>query len=229
MNFGGGQSVDSSGEVEALEFLRRHTLAASQTFTVFDVGANDGTYAASALRVFGSRAKVFSFEPQSANFQGLHARFANDPRIEIWKAALGRAEGSAELFFSREGETTASLNRTHTSQVRTETVRVTTVDSVCAEGHIEHISLLKIDTEGYEMDVLQGAVAMIGKRAVSAIQFEFGDTFLHSPFHFVDFWDLLSPNYTIFRILRHGLFRITRYSPDLEIYKIANFLCLQKE
>jgi len=63
---------------------------------------------------------------------------------------------------------------------------------------------------------------------IHAIQFEFGDTFLSTDHHFIDLWRLLSPDFRIYRILRRGLHEIMRYSSDLEIYKIANFLCIRK-
>jgi len=173
--------------------------------------------------------RAYSFEPQSESFERLRKRFANDPRVELRKAAVGKVVGSADLFFDREGDSTASLNRdTAQGHMHSETVQLTTVDEVCSASGIEHIDLLKIDTEGYETEVLQGASVMIGKGAISSIQFEFGDTFLHTPFHFIDLWNLLSGRYTIYRILRHGLLEISRYSHDLEIYKNANFLCMWK-
>jgi hypothetical protein len=78
------------------------------------------------------------------------------------------------------------------------------------------------------MDVLLGAKGMLESRAIRSIQFEFGDTYLPSEWHFIDFWNLLSPGYRIYRILRNGLAEIDRHNSDLEIYKIANFLCTEK-
>jgi hypothetical protein len=61
---------------------------------------------------------------------------------------------------------------------------------------------------------------------ISSIQFEFGETFLATDYHFCDIFDLLSPRYRIYRILRHGLFELTRYSHDLEVFKLSNFMCM---
>jgi FkbM family methyltransferase len=227
LNYGGGQSVMDSGEMGALEFLRRALESDSKPVTLFDVGANDGIYLHSALKVFGRKLKAYSFEPQSASFERLRERFESDPRVELRKAAVGREPGAANLFFGSDYETTASLHRnTILGQACSETVQLTTVDQVCAESGIERIDLLKIDTEGHEIDVLLGASAMIEANRISSIQVEFGDTFLHTRHHFFDLWELLSPKYIIHRILRHGLVELPRYSPDLEIYKVANFLCM---
>jgi FkbM family methyltransferase len=229
LNYGGGQSVEESGELEALEFLRTATNS-SAPFILFDVGANDGQYLGCALRILGKEVNAYSFEPNSTSFEILRGQFESDPRVNLRKSALSSESRTAELFFNAEGETTASLNRiVHAVQTHSETVKMTTIDELCAAERIDRIDLLKIDTEGHEMDVLLGARGMMAKARVAAIQFEFGDTFLHTPYHFVDFWELLSPSYTIYRILRRGLVKVERYTSDLEIYKIANFLCLDKE
>jgi FkbM family methyltransferase len=226
LNYGGGQSVGDSGEIGALEFV---SSTSSGPFILFDVGANDGEYLDAALKTLGHRLTAYSFEPQSLSFKNLRDRFGTDPQVEIRQAALGSVIGSVELFFSSEGETTASLHRDSVSgKVRSERVTQTTVDQVCEEERIEQIDLLKIDTEGHEMNVLLGASQMIESRRIAAIQFEFGDTFLHTSYHFCDVWEMLSARYRIYRILRHGLAEVTRYSSDLEIYKIANFLCVKK-
>lgn len=228
LNYGGGQTVAESGEIGALTFVSK-TLASAAPFTLLDVGANDGDYLQAALRVLGDRLRAYSFEPQSVCFLRLQARFGSDPRIALKQAAVGSDAGVLELFCESEGETTASLHRDSISgSARSEKVQVTTIDRMAKEEGLEQIDFLKIDTEGYEMDVLLGASSMIESGRISAIQFEFGDTFLHTRYHFADLWELLSPRYTIYRILRHGLSEVPRYSPDLEIYKISNFLCVRK-
>ena len=228
LNYGGGQSVEDSGEIDAQRFVFAK-LGNSRALTIFDVGANDGAYLQSALNVFRGRLKAYSFEPQSATFNKLRTRFENEPRVELRKVAIGKESGTAELFFDGDFETTASLHRNPIlGQVHSETVQVTTIDQICKEDAIERIDLLKIDTEGHEMDVLLGASATIESGRIEAVQFEFGDTSLHTPHHFYDFWQLLSSRYTFYRILRKGVVEIPRYSPDLEIYKIANFLCMRK-
>jgi FkbM family methyltransferase len=228
LNYGGGQSVAESGEIGALAFVSE-ALVSADPFTLFDVGANDGEYLHAALRVIDGRLRAYSFEPQSACFLKLQARFGSDPRIALKQAAVGSDVGVLELFYGSVGETTASLHRDSISgKARSEKVLVTTIDQVSREERLEQIDFLKIDTEGNEMEVLLGASAMIESGRISAIQFEFGDTFLHTRYHFTDLWELLSPRYTLYRILRHGLSEVPRYSSDLEIYKIANFLCVRK-
>jgi FkbM family methyltransferase len=226
LNYGGGQTVEQSGELGALEFVRK-TVRSSSPLVLFDVGANNGGYLNAALNVLGAGVEAHSFEPASATFESLCKRFANDPRVKLRRVALGRVPGFADLFFGAEADTTASLNRNVGETHRqAETVEVTTVDEVCKTEGVAHIDLLKIDTEGYEMEVLLGAAGMIARHGITAIQFEFGETFLRTEYHFIDLWEMLSPRYRMYRILRRGMQELTHYAPDQEIYKIANFLCV---
>jgi FkbM family methyltransferase len=231
MNYGGGHSVLGSGEMEALSYLHK-LFGRGKALTLFDVGANDGEYLEASLHVFGNQVTAWSFEPQSTSFDRLRGRFAEDSRVNLRKTAVGSESGTADLFYRFEGETTASLGREHIywqsspDQLRSETVNVSTIDQICMEEYITQIDLLKIDTEGHEFEVLLGASGMVRAGAIFAVQFEFGETLLGTRYHFKDFWDLLSPHYRFHRILRHGLVEISRYSPDLEIYKMSNFLCL---
>jgi len=226
LNYGGGQSVGSSGELDVLRLLRDASWR-SNPCTVFDVGANDGEYLTAVLDVLGEGARVWCFEPHASSFRALQSSFAAHPRVQARNLALGREPGVAHLHFEADGSTTASL-AANTAGHASEEVQVDTVDQVCQNERIEHIDLLKIDTEGYEMDVLQGASQMINAGRIRSIQFEFGHTFLATPYHFSDLWELLAPQYVIHRILRRGMVEISRYSHDLEIYKIANFFCVHK-
>jgi FkbM family methyltransferase len=227
LNYGGGQAVWDSGEIGALRFALKRS-GQTGDFVVFDVGAQHGDYVEAALREADGRLKAFCFEPQDASFEILRARYESDPRVSLHQAAISKQVGVAELFFAEQGESFASLRRQSDAQTKAQKVRVTTVDQFCDENGVARIRFLKIDTEGQEMEVLQGASRMIQEGRIDFIQFEFGDTFLNTPYHFVDIWNYLSNRHVIYRILRHGLAELKRYSHDLEIYKNANFLCIRR-
>jgi FkbM family methyltransferase len=227
LNYGGGQSVSDSGEIGALRFALNMSGKAGD-FVVFDVGAHDGAYVEAARRVVDSRLRAFSFEPQDVCFEILRARYGSEPRVSLHKTAISNHVGAGELFYAEQGESFASLSRQSDAQTKAQKVRVTTVDQFCDENGVGRIQFLKIDTEGQEMEVMQGASRMIEEGRIDFIQFEFGDTFLHTPYHFVDVWNYLSDRYAIYRILRHGLAELKLYSHDLEIYKNANFLSIRR-
>ncbi len=126
---------------------------------VIDVGANVGffTWKVHSLR---PSARIFACEPQSDNlrrlrsvYQALHIDGAVCPE------ACGKADGEATLYL--HSSVTHSLDPEWHSDLgsgTTETVPVTTLDKLCGSRGIQGVDLLKIDTEGAEVDVLSGAL-----------------------------------------------------------------------
>jgi FkbM family methyltransferase len=132
-----------------------------QIDTVLDVGANVGQFGAS-LRAKGYRGRIVSFEPVVSVFQTLVARARADGNWEAYHCALGAETGEAIIHvaefsvFSSILASTAAATEFDCGAVtaRTEATRVRTLDEVARDlsGNI----LLKIDTQGYEKQVLDG-------------------------------------------------------------------------
>jgi FkbM family methyltransferase len=122
-----------------------------------DVGANVGAY---SLRAALQGMIVHSFEPNPGNVRILRRNSEiNGLAIDLHECALGASEGTANLSaggaasrISDEGELT---------------VQVRTLDSF----HLPQVDLLKVDVEGYELEVLRGAIETL-ERCHPAIMIE---------------------------------------------------------
>jgi FkbM family methyltransferase len=133
---------------------------------VLDVGANVGQFGES-LRTKGYRGKIVSFEPIAAEYQTLAAKATADGNWDTNNFALGAKSESATInvadssvFSSILPSTTAAVKFNATAAVsRTEMIQVRTLDDVCPNlsGNV----LLKIDTQGYERQVLEGGRHML--------------------------------------------------------------------
>jgi FkbM family methyltransferase len=133
---------------------------------VFDVGANVGQFGA-MLRARGYRGKIVSFEPVSEAYESLAANSATDPDWDINNFALGTHCEKATINVSLSSDFSSILPSTQAAMrytdkaavVRTETIDVRRLDDVCprASGN----ALLKIDTQGYERQVLEGARSLL--------------------------------------------------------------------
>ena len=142
----------------------------------FDVGANEGQTARELLRYIPS-SRIYCFEPVSATHSALTARFGNRPNVSCIRQALGDRRHATTIKLRQESE----LNSIFVSDVgaanltgASEEVEVTTVDLFCAEQAIEHIDILKMDVQGYELRVLEGASEMISENKVHFIFAEVG-------------------------------------------------------
>ena len=148
----------------------RHTilfdlLERNHVDVVLDVGANEGQFGR-RLRAWGYRGRIISFEPLRDAFTVLERHAARDRRWEVHRMAVGAENGTAELnvagatVFSSLLPPDPALEAvfpTATVQ-RTETVEVRTLDSMFESlGIIGGRPFLKIDVQGFEHAVMQGA------------------------------------------------------------------------
>ena len=235
MNVGGGtQKLQWSGEIRVMRYLKRVLASDGQDVVVFDVGAHSGKYAATVLSIFGATTRIHCFEPAHATCETLHQRFRDEPRVRIHELALGRQAGRQALYTNPDRSGLASFfdGRFQLSGVEataTEEVDVVRLDALCAEAGIERIHFLKIDVEGADFDVLQGAGRMLAEGRIDAIQFEFGECHLVSRTFFYDFFTLLNPEYQLYRVLPRGLAPLPTYRTTYDIFVSGtNYLAISR-
>jgi FkbM family methyltransferase len=129
---------------------------------VIDVGAHYGFYTLLASRLVGKEGYVFAFEPSSRNFRrlSLNLQLNSIQNAKTFNFALGNFEGSARLYHSHySGGHSIFFKRGTDSEI----VAVKRLDNVVKQAGLERISLIKIDVEGAEKDVLEGALQTIKK------------------------------------------------------------------
>jgi FkbM family methyltransferase len=214
--------VEQSGELRLLERLARDRPAIA---TVFDVGSNVGDWALAAARLWPD-AVIHAFEPTSTTFALLQDRTAG-LRVSCARAAVGSVPGKATIFAvaGQPGLNSLyerDLSVQHLRMDASEVVEVITLDEYCAANGIASIDLLKLDVEGHELDVLKGAQGLLKGGGIEAIQFEFGGTNIDSRTYLRDFVRLLSPDYSISRVLVDGL-EALRYAETEEVFVTANY------
>jgi FkbM family methyltransferase len=144
---------------------------------IFDVGANTGQ----TLKWFRSNwpnTKIYSFEPVKSTFDQLVNNAAKDPFSIQINEALGATTGSKSIrLFDQEMAVLNSLHdnvMNNSSGAIEEIIIINTIDDFCNFHKIENIDLLKIDTEGYEINVLMGAERMLDKGNISFVYSEIG-------------------------------------------------------
>jgi len=187
---------------------------------IFDVGANDGETVQEFIARFPS-ARVFAFEPYAACCEILDRKFRGNANIQIQNVALGEDRGTSELNLY-SGDRMNSLLRlddapgnvmsksfTRAGSVE---VKLEALDAFCADSGIDRIDVLKIDTQGYDLQVLGGARRLLEEKRIKTIllevnfvpMYERQATFsqLHEflsthGYRFVDFYNQVRPdNYT---------------------------------
>jgi FkbM family methyltransferase len=145
---------------------------------VLDVGANTGQFVDRLRHDLRYRGRIASFEPAHASYERLAQRLSTDPRWRGFRCALGREQGTAELnLFTPDSSLNSMLQPSAFGTERfaalraapgKETVEVRRLDDVFAEAVrplTDPVTFLKLDTQGFDLEVLGGATAILGRVA----------------------------------------------------------------
>ena len=228
MNIGLGGNVTSSGENNVLSFVRDNSLQDSPLI-IFDVGANKGQYSTNLIKFMrGREIRLHCFEPGHETFRVLSSSLEGHNNVTLNNFGLSNEKSEGLLYYDKAGSGLASLYKRQLDYFgiefeQSETVALDTLDNYMAAKNIEAIDLLKIDVEGNELNVLQGALRSLSEGRIRAIQIEFGGCNIDSRTFVRDFWNLLSKDFRMFRIMRDGLAEIAKYDERIEIFTCTNF------
>jgi len=192
--------------------------------TVFDVGANVGLFSEVILKN-NPDSKVLAFEPVSSTYEKLVENLSLNRNMVFQKVALGNTE--EKLLINTYDEKDSVLNSLNPLSMnmdgrKSEEIEVQRGDDFCSRNNITHINLLKIDTEGYELNVLSGFINMLNSNSIDLIYIETGfDKKNTRNTYFSDILDFLNKQgYQLF-----GLYEISNWSISIgENYGNALFI-----
>ncbi|MEI0549071.1 FkbM family methyltransferase [Brachyspira intermedia] len=233
LNIGTGGIVNGSGEIDVIKYLISKLHSNKVPLVIFDVGANVGNYTKELVNNFGNNCIIHSFEPVKKTFEKLSENnFGNN--VILHNFAFSSTEGVSKIYINSEISELASLSKRRLDHFNIymdieENIKLKTIDNFCSENDINNIFFLKMDVEGYELEVLKGAENMLNNNSIEHLQFEFGGCNIDTRTFFQDFWYLLKDKYNIYRIVKDGLYNISNYEETLEIFITTNYFAELKK
>ena len=211
----------------------------SSKSTCLDIGANVGAY--TKLLLLETNAKVISFEPLPQAFEDLKKiEEKNLDRLKVFNYAIGEKNDILELNYSDNKSEKASFTKDldklsfyefkKNKKVKSEVLTLDSFFSKNLDLLSEDIDLIKIDTEGFELEVIKGAKETIKKKLPKYIQIEFNWHQLFKGQTLYNFSEHLE-KYDLFQILPYGndLVKVDPNRPETNIYHLSNFVYIRKD
>jgi len=198
---------------------------------VLDVGANVGDYAQGVLQ--STSATVHCFEPQPIVAKGLAERLAPfGERAVVVPRGVGAQSGVLELRYNPDSSELASFSAevdaiSYVRNVERIEVPVVSLDDYAAEVGLTRVDFIKIDTEGFEREVLLGAERVLRELKPPLVQLEFN---WHHLLRGTSLYALaqLLPDYDCYQLVPGGWVRRDPMDPLANVYRQTNFVFVRR-
>lgn len=161
------------------EFLFIHYYLRKNSI-VFDIGANMGFYTIWMSRSIDELGQIHSFEPDTKNFKRLSQNISINQfkgQFHPNNVAVSKKNGKMKMTIGFDGENhLVPINFGGNSSL----INVVCLDDYCYQHNISRIDFIKIDVEGFELDVLKGGINLLTQKNVDVIQLELNRALINS-------------------------------------------------
>ncbi len=207
----------------------------NDSICIFDVGANIGTWTHSLFEQADNPTSliVHAFEPSADTHSTLAANLHTwDLTGNTKSNELALSSSLSKLPFYSLGPNIGanSLSPLVDSAKQTiEQVQTETIDNYCLRNNVSHIDLVKIDTEGHDMEVIYGGNNMLASGAIDILQFEYNHRWIDSRHFLRDAFEYLLPlGFIIGKITPKGIEFYHAWDHELETFIEANYLAVKQ-
>ena len=198
-----------------------------------DVGANIGNYSKYILQ--NSKSNVIAFEPFKKSYQKLNKlKIKFNKRLFTFNLGLGDKIANLNLYYDSKNSLWSNFNpevnkidylKNNKLIQKSKVSKLDIIYKINKKIFKNKVKLLKIDTEGYEYEVLLGALNFIKIKRPKYIQIEYNWHHMFKNINLYKFSKLLK-NYDVFKILPHssGLLKVDPMRPENNYYNYSNYV-----
>ncbi|MEB3255141.1 MAG: FkbM family methyltransferase [Synechococcaceae cyanobacterium] len=158
--------------------------------TVLDIGAHAGWFLHCWLD-WCPEATVHGFEPFPASFSKANGLYGGDPRVHLHQLAVGSESGRLSFNHLTDSRVSNSFLEPdkqawesiayETGEIEKIEVPIVTLDEFCTHNNIGDIFLIKIDVQGFEIEVLKGALSVLPRVSHILVESAIEPLYLGSP------------------------------------------------
>ncbi len=156
--------------------------------TILDVGANEGQFAKIISKIIPG-AHIYSFEPLKHSFMKLEKELSSNKNISLFNFALGNEEKEAIIYRNEFSPSSSilELSELHknafpfTKNVSEEKIYIRVMDKVIQDFKLKKKILMKIDVQGYELNVLQGSFELLNDVDIVIVETSFYELYKNQP------------------------------------------------
>jgi len=227
-------SLYETGELSFIKLISKFNPKLS-----IDVGANVGNFSKILLQY--TNTKVIAFEPLPEAFKILKGiSNKNNNRFFPYNYGLGKKRSKSKLFYNNKYSQLATYNKNYSKvtffnndKPKKIVTKISSLDQFYYQNKnffLENgLDFIKIDVEGNEYNVLEGAKNTINKFQPNFIQIEINSYNIFSN-HSLNFISKALPNYKIFQILPYdsGLKKVNSDHPVFNLFYLSNFVFINK-
>lgn len=208
------EEMSGKGELFPLNHIHRSIGLAkkliNQKFTILDIGGGIGASLKLYTENFPGH-KIIVFEPVSENLRAIKERFPSSTNIEFINCAAGNENTEKQINIASRITSSSLLplsadpgskvfNESNLGKTGVETITMVRLDDFLAKNQDE-IGIMKIDVQGYEMDVLKGAEVTLKRTDIIVLEANNHEGYIGSAKYYDIDKYLRERNYTLYDIL----------------------------
>lgn len=148
--------------------------------TVVDAGANIGLHTLFFAKRVGPEGRVYAFEPGQTAFDRLqsHVKRNQLSNVRCFHCALGASEGVVSIVENCQDNSRNFVEQSSPVMTGAQNVVLCSLDQFLEEQGVARVDFLKIDVEGFEPQVLEGASTYLRQQSIRVLQLELDDSSL---------------------------------------------------
>lgn len=212
-------------------FVKKY-LSSDSIELCIDIGANEGSYSSLLLKETSSN--IICFEPLPFVFDKLKKNLSDySKRCTLINKGVGKKNETLTIHYNNNATGHASFSEEikkidYVKNESKQEIDVVSLDEFCKKNNITKIDFIKIDVEGFEKEVLEGAFNTIKEIKPKFLQIEYN---LHQLFRNTSIYYFAQklPEYNVYQLTYDNMRKVDSKDPYSNIYMFSNFVFIHKD